>query len=631
MQMQEPDDNSLLRQYAAQNSEDAFAAIVSRHINKVYSAALRHSNNPGYAEEITQAVFVILAKEAANLSKKVILSGWLYQTARLASLTFLKAEIRRGRREQEAQMQSVVNESADETWTQIAPLLDSAMAALNETDRHAVVLRFFDGKSLREVGATLGSTEDSARMRVNRALEKLRRFFARRGVDSTTAIIAGAISGNSVQAAPAALTQSVLAAAVAKGSAAGASTLTLVKGALKVMAWTKISTAVTAGAVAVLVIAATTSAVVFADENPNEQRLDDGSILSVNRVQYGETNLINLFGRGTGEWSSPGNPELIFELKLSGGHAATNIFVKQPFFRNTRGMLYGEHGIQYAQEMLPMQGFRKSGSDYFGGVMTDIIPRDSHYLWLRIDELAGSHQPSGNWQTIATFKVPNPAFSANYVNWTAGATPITNRVDGMDIILRDVTLTTNAANGRDIWNHHVAITAEVWKNGILLTNWAPVYIVAADASGNHVGYFQTHRSLDPRFVWKLDMNFEMVSNFPPEDVCTVAPPRRQSDTITANVMGTPVTIGWWNGEVMGEISTNDSDIALKFINLADEQGNIGVFGAGDAGQYRFDQAVPMIQKNGVYSTMDRPATVTFAVVPNVETTFYVQPRMVESQ
>lgn len=629
--MQEPNDNdsSLLKRYAEQNSEEAFTEIITRHINKVYSAALRHTGNPGYAEEITQAVFVILAKEAARLSKRVILSGWLYQTARLTSLTFLRSEIRRGRREQEAQMQSFANESADETWMQIAPLLDSAMASLNETDRHAVVLRFFDGRSLREVGALMGATEDSARMRVNRALEKLRRFFARRGVDSTTAIIAGAISSNSVQAAPPALLQSVLAAAVAKGSAAGGSTLILVKGTLKVMAWTKINTAVMTAVAVVLVIGATTG-IVLAGQNPNRQELKDGSILSVSQVSYGETHDI-VTGKNTNHWNWPGHKQLIVELKLSGRHAGASFFVKQPYFRPARGMLYGEQGIEYAQEILPMQGFKKSGSDYYGQIMTDIIPRDSRYLWLRIEESA-TNRPYGQWQTIANFKILNPAFNTNYDNWTADATPVTNTVNAMTFILRDVTLTTNSADARDIWNHRVAIPTEVWTNGTQLTNWAPAYIEAADASGNHVDYFQTHRSLDPRFVWKMTMDFEPVSHFPPEDVCTIALPENRNATVEATVMGAPVTIGWWNGNMVdGQIPTNDTDLALKFINVADEQGNIGVFGGGSWGRFRFDAGASMVQKNGVYSMMERPATVTFAVVPSVRTTFYVQPRLQAAQ
>ena len=252
--MQELDDNSLLREYAENNSEEAFAALVARHINKVYSVALRHTRNPSEAEEITQAVFVILAKKARHLGAKVVISGWLYQTARLTSVTYLRSEIRRARREQEAHtMQTILNEP-DEAWAQMAPLLDAAMAALNETDRHAVVLKFFDGKSTREVSEALGATEDAAKKRLSRALEKLQRFFAKRGVSSTTAIIAGAISNNSVQVAPVTLAKSVTALAMAHGVNAGASTLTLVKGALKVMAWTKAKTAVMVG-IGVLLLA----------------------------------------------------------------------------------------------------------------------------------------------------------------------------------------------------------------------------------------------------------------------------------------------------------------------------------------------------------------------------------------
>jgi RNA polymerase sigma factor (sigma-70 family) len=114
--MQELDDIGLLRRYVHGNSEEAFAGLVTRHINKVYSVALRHTRNPHQAEEITQAVFVILAKKARGLGSRVVLSGWLYQTARLTSVTFLRSEIRRTRREQEAHMQNVVDEPAmDET------------------------------------------------------------------------------------------------------------------------------------------------------------------------------------------------------------------------------------------------------------------------------------------------------------------------------------------------------------------------------------------------------------------------------------------------------------------------------------------------------------------------------------
>ncbi|HWD93727.1 MAG TPA: sigma-70 family RNA polymerase sigma factor [Verrucomicrobiae bacterium] len=250
--MQEMDDSSLLREYAERGSETAFATLVARHINQVFSVALRHTGNAAHAEEITQAVFVILAKKSRQLKQGVIVSGWLYQAARLTAVTFLRSEIRRARREQEACMQRLIDESDPDLWRQIAPLLDAGMARLNEKDRHAIVLRFFDGKSMSEVGAALGANENTAKKRVSRALEKLRAFFTKRGVSSTSAIIAGAIAANSVQAAPSTLAKSISALAVTKGAATSASTITLIKGALKLMAWTKAKTVVIAAGVVLI-------------------------------------------------------------------------------------------------------------------------------------------------------------------------------------------------------------------------------------------------------------------------------------------------------------------------------------------------------------------------------------------
>jgi RNA polymerase sigma factor (sigma-70 family) len=251
--MQELDDISLLREYVDHESEDAFAALVARHVNKVYSLALRHTRNPHQAEEITQAVFVILARQARHLSSRVILSGWLCRTAQLTAVTFVRRETRRARREQEAYMQNTLVETESDVWPQIAPLLDAAMTGLNEADYHAVVLRFFDGKSMKEVGAALGASEDAAKMRVSRAVEKLRLFFTKRGIVVPIAVLTAAISANSVQSAPASLAKMAATAALAKGATASTPNLTLIVEILKIMAWTKVKTAVVAGVVMLLV------------------------------------------------------------------------------------------------------------------------------------------------------------------------------------------------------------------------------------------------------------------------------------------------------------------------------------------------------------------------------------------
>ena len=247
------DDMELVREYARHGSEEAFATLVSRHINLVYSVALRRLHDTHFAEEVTQAAFIILARKAGSLNAKTILSAWLCRTAQYAAADASKMQRRRERREQEMHMESVLNQTEPESspWTDIAPLLDIAMAQLGEKDHSAIVLRFFEGKDLKQVGAALGVSENAAKTRVSRATEKLRKFFIKRGITLSAATIGGVVSANSIQAAPIWLATSVTAAAV-KGTAVTTSTLTLIKTTLKIMAWTKLKTAVVVGAIAIM-------------------------------------------------------------------------------------------------------------------------------------------------------------------------------------------------------------------------------------------------------------------------------------------------------------------------------------------------------------------------------------------
>ncbi|HTV42719.1 MAG TPA: sigma-70 family RNA polymerase sigma factor [Candidatus Sulfotelmatobacter sp.] len=269
--MHTTNDMALLREYAANHSDHAFAELVARRIHFVHSAALRQVRDPNLAEEITQAVFVILAQKAGKISEKTLLSGWLFKTTRFAALAQMRAEAKRRQHELEAHMQPEFQSSAvDEIWAQMSPHLDKALGALAEKDRQAVLLRFFENKSLAEVGTALNMAEDTARKRVSRALDKLRKFFARQGIASTSAIIAAVISANSVHAAPAGLAATVAASAM-KGPAAAVSTLSLVKGTFKLMTYAKLKLSLGLAA-AVLLTAGTVnvaiSSMVRPDANP---------------------------------------------------------------------------------------------------------------------------------------------------------------------------------------------------------------------------------------------------------------------------------------------------------------------------------------------------------------------------
>jgi len=279
------DDMTLVREFAAGNSETAFAALVERHIALVHSAALRQTGDAHLAQEITQAVFIILARKAATLGPKTVLTAWLYRTTHYAAADARRASRRRQIREQEAFMQSTLNQTEAEAWTQLAPLLDDALNQLGETDRTALVLRFFENKSAAEIAVAMRMKEDAAQKRVARALEKLRALFVKSGVTLTATVIAGAVTANSVQAAPVGVAVTV-AAATAKDAAVGGSTLTIVKGALKIMAWTKIQTAIVIS-LAVLLSAGISTVVVRLNQ-PREP-MYQGKLLSVWLKDYDNT------------------------------------------------------------------------------------------------------------------------------------------------------------------------------------------------------------------------------------------------------------------------------------------------------------------------------------------------------
>jgi RNA polymerase sigma factor (sigma-70 family) len=210
-------DLQLLERYTSQHAEDAFAEIVRRHLDLVYSAALRQVRSPQLAEEVAQSAFTDLARQAHQLAPDTVLSAWLYQVARRAAIDVVRREARRQAREQAAKELNAMNTTPTD-WTNIEPLLDEAMQALADTDRAAVLLRYFENKSLRAVGQALGTTEEAARKRVSRAVETLRERLVKQGVGVGVSGLVLLISANAVQAAPAGLAVTISTAAALAGT-----------------------------------------------------------------------------------------------------------------------------------------------------------------------------------------------------------------------------------------------------------------------------------------------------------------------------------------------------------------------------------------------------------------------------
>src|SRR5687768_14510857 len=216
------DDAELLRRYVEEGADDAFAELVQRHVNFVYSAALRQLNGDAHlAADATQLVFTDLVRKAGTLAGHRILAGWLFTSTRFATAKLVRGERRRQAREAEAQLMQEINHdgaTAHFDWDKIRPVLDDVMGELASNDREAILLRFFEGRDYAGVGARLGLTDNTARMRVERALDRLRVLLERRGVSSTSTALAVALANQAVVAAPAGLAAAVAGAALAGGT-----------------------------------------------------------------------------------------------------------------------------------------------------------------------------------------------------------------------------------------------------------------------------------------------------------------------------------------------------------------------------------------------------------------------------
>ena len=209
----------LLQQYVESGSQRAFAQLVAEHIDMVYSSALRQVHDHSLAEEVTQIVFIILARKAASLGPEMILAAWLHKTTHFTAMNLLRTERRRRQHERKAaEMISEIYPDAS-SWRKLSPCLDEGLARLSDRDRAAIMLRFFNQLSLAETAEAMGVSEQAASMRIHRAVEKLRGYFRNRRADLPADAITGLIVANAVHVAPQTLLPGVTAKAMAAISA----------------------------------------------------------------------------------------------------------------------------------------------------------------------------------------------------------------------------------------------------------------------------------------------------------------------------------------------------------------------------------------------------------------------------
>jgi RNA polymerase sigma factor (sigma-70 family) len=572
------DDLALLKHYADSGSEEAFRELVSRHVATVYAAARRQVGD-SLAGDVTQAVFVLLARKAGKLGSKTVLVAWLLTTTRLVSRATLRSEIRRQRWEKEASTMPSNDQPIEvqSAWEKVQPMLDDALAGLSEKDRGLIALRFFQQKSHAEIASALGLNEDASKKRLSRAIEKLRSFFSKRGVILGSAILLSALSQSSAKAAPTGLASKITAAAA--GNAVTPTVAALVKATLKLMTWIKIKI-IGLSAAAVLAVASVPLAVELS-RTDSEAIKTDGREARIERyefspatVRYNVSSVLQPVNEVLGP-EFPGEPLLSAEFSWEVGSM-------HPGAAALRIVTADELGNEFdpvAQTMMVAKG---NGREYWVAD-APVFPRRGKEVHLSVLDQG---------KLLAEFKIPNPA-PGPYPTWTPEPLPARATNGDLEVLLtgfRAIRPTSEAALMEPRTMQRSARTECAFsfnENGRQSTAWTPVLLELADATGNHWrpsrysggnpylseienGAIQTRFSgalWACESAWKISGEFVRTANFPESELLhlpkivipdpnNVSEPGKQFD---------------WNGatvELSGVIGANGREIIPKPTNNA---------------------------------------------------------------
>ena len=559
------DDHLLLRRYAETGSEEAFAELVQRHLNHVFSVAAREVGEPHLAADLAQAAFILLARKAGSVRARESLSGWLFHTVRFAARNARRAARRREHYEREAaEMNALYTASEpDAGWDRLVPLLNDGLDSLSVRDRNLVTLRFFEKKSHADIAAWLDVPEASARKRLSRAIERLRRFFARRGVSVTGASLVTMLLTQSVSAAPPGLAGTVTAAALAQGAGAAAAVAGWVKSGLSALAWAKLKLAGSISAGVALVLGAL--AFEFAGAPDGE-----GATGFVFRdIQF--TNRFVDHAQGGEFPTADGRPHLF--VRTTQRSRGLGFLSRVLGRRGEVGVVPSPVVLQVADERDDfIEGAFMRRSSVTVDSQDDLwevpfFPRRGTELWLRLFDR--------NLQQLAARRVANPAF-ADGPELPFEPLPATSRDGGLAVRLEEFVSGPRTGAGK-FPRRQTTLTFSLSEDGGAAPFWAVRSIQAADATGNLWQELRPATQLLPgaeaRFqcrlyyalwpgepAWQVELELVRTNQFDPADMLTLpelaVPPANLETPLNQDLLlnGHPVRLRSLSGPQPGSAS-----------------------------------------------------------------------------